>query len=240
MDLTKALRATAIKSPILVIAPHPDDETLGCGGLIAMVSSEGQPLHVVFVTDGGASHPNSREWSRQRLSGRRETEAAEALGRLGAGHQPRTFLRLRDADMPQPESSAYAEAMGDLVTIIRDLQPRLVVLPWRRDPHCDHQASWQLAMDAIAAANLSSETWEYAIWLDAFGRPEDRPRPGEMKEVRLEIASALAAKRHAIEAHRSQLGKLVVDDPSGFVLDRGTIARLSGSEEVYWRPCAAR
>ena len=82
------------------------------------------------------------------------------------------------------------------------------------------------------------EILEYAIWLDELGAPEDRPRPGEMEAVALPVSPAL--KRHAIEAHRSQLGLVVPDDPGGFVLEPATVARLSGPEELYWRPCSGR
>src|SRR5690606_38092378 len=52
----------ALDGPLLVIAPHPDDETLGCGGVIALATCRNVRVHTVFVTDGGASHPNSAEW----------------------------------------------------------------------------------------------------------------------------------------------------------------------------------
>ena len=132
---------------MLVIAPHPDDETLGCGGLIAACVERGHRVHTIFVTDGGASHPNSRLWSRPRLAACREAEAAEALRRLGAGNEPRTFLRLEDAAMPAPGTSAHSQAVAAIAAILRTLAPRLIVLPWRRDPHCDHRASWQLTME---------------------------------------------------------------------------------------------
>ena len=228
------------EGPVLVVAPHPDDETLGCGGLIAAASRQGQRMHVVFVTDGGASHPRSREWTRQRLAARRESEATQALRRLGAGNQPRTFLRLKDAAMPARGSPTHARAVGSLAAILRDLRPRLAILPWRRDPHCDHRASWQLAMEAIAATGLSPDILEYAIWLDEFGLAQDRPREGEMEEVRFDISTDLEAKRRALDAHHSQLGRLITDDPSGFVLNDRTIARLTGAEEMFWRPCSAR
>lgn len=221
--------------PVLVIAPHPDDETLGCGGLIAAAVRRGDPVHVVFVTDGGASHPGCRLWSRPRRAACREAEAAEALRRLGAGDAFRTFLRLPDAAMPDPGEPRYAEARDALVRILDELRPALAALPWRRDPHCDHRASWALATDAIAASRASPAVLEYAIWLDAFGAEDDRPAPGEAEAVALAVSGA--AKRHALLAHRSQLGDGPFDDPAGFALDAATIARLTGPEETYWRPC---
>ena len=214
-------RFPAPDGPLLVVAPHPDDETLGCGGLIALALRRGLTVHTVFVTDGGASHPGSAAWNRRRLAERREREAGEALRQLGAGAEPRTFLRLRDADMPARGSPAHARAVAEIAAILGDLSPALALLPWRRDPHRDHQDSWQLAMNAIAASGRSPEILEYAIWLDELGQPGDRPRVGEMEEVLIDVSAGLEAKRHAIEAHESQLGRL-------------------GRWETFWRPCGAR
>lgn len=221
--------------PVVVFAPHPDDETLGCGGLISRCIDSGLSVHVVFVTDGGASHPRSATWPRARLAARREAEAGEALERLGAGAAPRTFLRLRDAAMPAPGSDAWRIAVAAVSDVLAAHQPALVVLPWRRDPHGDHRATWSLAQTALAAVPERPAVIEYAIWLDELGAPDDHPRPGEVEPVVLAVAPW--RKRHAIEAHRSQLGLVVRDDPGGFALTPATVARLTGPEERYWRPC---
>lgn len=223
--------------PVLVVAPHPDDETLGCGGLIARCAAEGTPLHVLFVTDGAASHPGSPTWSRARLARCREAEAEEALRRLGAGGAGRTFLRLPDAAMPPPGTDAHRRAVRAVSDLLRALSPALVVLPWRRDPHCDHRDSWALATEALAGLDPPPRVLEYAIWLDELGGPGDQPHPGEVERVALAVSPAL--KRHALEAHRSQLGLVVPDDPAGFALEPATVLRLTGAEESYWRPCAA-
>ena len=97
--MDKRLQLLAAKR-ILVVAPHPDDESLGCGGLIAKLAAAGRLFHTLFVTDGGASHSASFKWPRRRLAAQREWEAADALHFLGIGGHARTFLRLRDGDMP--------------------------------------------------------------------------------------------------------------------------------------------
>lgn len=238
--MTVTLSGRTLEGPALVIAPHPDDETLGCGGMIAALTQHGHHVHTVFVTDGGASHTGSSLWSRQRLAECRESEASEALLRLGAADQPRTFLRLPDAGMPDFGNPSYVQALDALITILRGLKPRLVLLPWRRDPHRDHRDSWRLATDAIVRAGQTPKTLEYAIWLDEFGTPQDRPCNCEMERIAIDVSDHIEAKRHAVDAHRSQLGMMITDDPSGFVLTEQTITRLTGEEEVYWRPCSAR
>lgn len=52
----------------VIIAPHPDDEVLGCGGLMQGLAALGRPIQLISVTDGSASHPGSRRWPVERLS----------------------------------------------------------------------------------------------------------------------------------------------------------------------------
>jgi len=218
----------------MVIAPHPDDETLGCGGLISCLAAEGRRVHVVFVTDGGASHRNSPTWPRERLVRCREAEATEALRHLGLKDQPPTFLHLRDSAMPRPGTTAYRAVRDRLAGLIASIRPDLALLPWRRDPHCDHRDSWCLAQDAIAAAGASPTVLEYAIWLDELGGEGDAPDRGEARRVDFDIRSAVAAKCAAIAAHRSQTTNLIADDPQGFRLSEAMVARLTGPSEPYW------
>lgn len=222
---------------ILVIAPHPDDESLGCGGVIAGLVAGGRRTHTIFVTDGGASHRKSERWSRERLAAQREREAADALSRLGADRHPRTFLRLRDADMPGEGTERWREASDRLIAIIEDLAPDLVVLPWRRDPHRDHRDSWRLVTAALTTTGQRPFCLEYAIWLDELGTADDRPRQDEMAELRVDVTPFRAAKQAAVAAHISQTTDLITDDPNGFRLTAATIARLTGLAEIYWRPC---
>ena len=66
----------------LILAPHPDDESLGCGGLIAACAAAGRPPLVVILTDGAGSHPNSREFPPNRLRAVRAQEARDAVAHL--------------------------------------------------------------------------------------------------------------------------------------------------------------
>jgi LmbE family N-acetylglucosaminyl deacetylase len=221
---------------VLVVVPHPDDESLGCGGLIASLAVTGRLFHTVFVTDGGASHPGSREWPRHRVAAQREKEAAAALAHLGIGDHPRTFLRLRDAAMPELFSSDWRVAVANLSMIIATFLPELVLLPWRRDPHRDHRDSWRLYMEARVASAISPMSLEYAVWLEEFGKAADFPSDDEAEYVVFNVAAALPSKLAAIGAHLSQTGDLIDDDPGGFRLTTATIARLTGPHEGYWRP----
>ena len=220
---------------ILIAAPHPDDESLGCGGLASILAADGRDFHTLFVTDGGASHPNSKSWRRPRLVAERETEAVRALAVLGLADMTWTFLRLRDADMPDPGSHEWRVTLGRVSKLIEAFAPDLLLLPWRRDPHCDHRASWQLLMEATARAAVKPEVLEYAIWLDELGTRDDFPRQGEMIRRIFDVSKVVAAKRLAVAQHLTQTTAMIDDDPNGFRLDATTIARLTGPTETYWQ-----
>lgn len=221
---------------ILVVAPHPDDESLGCGGLIATLGALGRSVHTLFVTEGGASHRNSPTWPRGRLSAEREREAAEALARLGLEDQPRTFLRLPDAAMPGLETEAGQAALAAVRSLLAAFRPDLVLLPWRRDPHCDHRDAWRMVSEALAAEGMHPQTLEYAIWLDELGDAADRPQPGEAERIAFDIAPVLDRKRAAVDAHQTQTTGLIADDATAFRLTAETIGRLVGPAEAYWKP----
>lgn len=223
-----------LQAPILVIVPHPDDETLGCGGLIALASEAGVEVTLLFVTDGRASHPASKAVPPDAMAALRADEAEQALERLGAAHQPRCFLGLRDGDMPRAGSSGNAAAVDAVATLFHASRFGTVVAPWRRDPHTDHRISWQITTDAMKRFRLPLTLLEYHIWLAETGSAADWPEDDEVEEVTLDIASVVQRKHHALEAHRSQLGLVVGDDPNGFVLSPQTIARLVTDHETFW------
>lgn len=217
----------------LVFAPHPDDEALGCGGLIAALAEREARLGVIFVTDGGASHPRSREWPRPRLAALRAAEAAASLIALGAGDAARLHLDLPDAGAVRGDA-AWLEAEARASAFAAALRPALVLAPWRRDPHRDHRDAWVLADLSLERARLRPRRLEYAIWLDELGAKADRPRPQEVETLRLDIAPWRRRKQAAVAAHRSQLGGIIRDDPTGFVLKPATVERLTAGDETYF------
>lgn len=221
---------------IAVVAPHPDDEALGCGGLIAALAGAGRTFRVIFVTDGTASHPGSRLWPRDRLAAVRRAEACEALRELGLGEDAALFLELPDAAMPGFKTQRGQAARADLAKAFSLFDPGLVLLPWRRDPHRDHRDAWALTSAALSRARLSPDTLEYAVWLDEIGNEADHPRHGEAERIDFDVGAVLPAKRRAVMAHRTQTTDLIDDDPSAFRLSAATLGRLLGPVETYWRP----
>jgi LmbE family N-acetylglucosaminyl deacetylase len=216
---------------VMVLAPHADDESLGCGGLIVELAAKGRPPVIVIVTDGTGSHPFSRTYPPARLRALREREALQAVTILGLPAERLHFLRLRDTATPQsgPEFNSTVTALANLM---RDNGCRMLCAPWLYDPHCDHEAA-QLIARAVAkrtgAALLSYPVWG---WLLA----DETPLPDSPVEGwRLDIQKHLALKRRAIAAHASQYSDLITDDPNGFRLPGNLLSVFDQPYEVFLR-----
>jgi len=223
----------------VAIAPHPDDESIGCGGLLALLSARGVRVRVVVATDGGASHPNSRLWRRRRLARVRRSETVDALAHLGISGRRATFLDLLDGDLPQPGSAAWNAARDGLCAKLSAERPELVLLPWRRDPHADHRAVAALALESLDALSPRPRVLEYPVWLDENGSAADYPDPAHFRCIEVPIAPVLPAKRSAIAAHLSQTTDLVHDDPTGFRLDPVFVERALAPFERYFEAVAS-
>ena len=152
--------------PTVVLSPHPDNESLGCGGTMALLHQIGVPVQVIMVSDGSQSHPNSQKHPADKLRILRESETRAALHQLGMNPEQVTFLRLPDGNVPDnPETITYQDAVGRLVAELNRHQPTNgILIPWRRDPHRDHWATWQLLQSAMRQLETQPRVLEYPIW----------------------------------------------------------------------------
>ena len=217
----------------LVVAPHPDDESLACGGTIALLQQAG-PVYVVFVSDGSRSHPNSMQYSAPKLAALREQEAVRALEALQVPAEQAIFLRLQDAELPMPDGTGFQEAVETVIKLLAVVRPDTIILPWRRDPHPDHRASWQLFQAATLASALHPRMLEYPLWLWERGREQDLPQPEEVCFYQVDISIAVLQKQAAIMAHRSQVSNLIDDDPDGFQLSQEVLAHFGKPYEIFF------
>ncbi|MGU3493694.1 PIG-L deacetylase family protein [Xanthobacteraceae bacterium A53D] len=215
---------------LLVVAPHPDDESLGCGGLIAAARAAGVPVTVLVVSDGSGSHPNSLSHPPERLRGLREREAVEAVAHLGVTEDKVIFLRLPDRFVPFKGEDAD-RAVEMIVRTAREGTADTLFVTWLHDPHCDHEAAHALALRAARALG-TVRLLAYPIW--GLARPpEDRIPEDRIAGFRLDIRAHLEAKRRAVAAHSSQVSDLICDDPTGFRLSAQDLARFDGPTEIF-------
>jgi LmbE family N-acetylglucosaminyl deacetylase len=225
-----ALRERLGDGGLVVVAPHPDDESLGCGGLIAQACAAGRPTRVVIVSDGVGSHPASKLFPESRLRELRESEARRAASELGLDPGNVIFLRLPDRFVPS-EGPAAATAIKRIAECIVEVSAQALFVSWRHDPHCDHQASYRIARAAQAGFE-GLKLYEYTIWGAAL--PPAAPVEDADKGFRIHIEEVQTKKQRAIAAHRSQTTDLISDDPNGFRLTQDDLARFALPYESFF------
>lgn len=185
---------------LVVVSPHPDDEVLGCGGLIAHACQTGIEVLIVSVTDGEACYPDDTGWTAARLRAIRRGELERAAACLGVPPACVEVFAIGDGQVAANEDALAAELM-------RFIAPTDTVLTtWGRDGHPDHEATSRavrVAVSARGARVVEFPIWAWH-WLDPRG---ETPRiPGA---VRLTLStSACRSKAAALTCFGSQLGTL--------------------------------
>jgi LmbE family N-acetylglucosaminyl deacetylase len=178
----------------LVLAPHPDDETLGAGALIAQAAKARLFAGLVYLTDGSGSHADLSS----ALVHRRKREGAVALHRLtGTRARPPIHLGWKDAAPAQPGSREFDRAARALAALCRRRQVDALAVTALHEPHCDHEAAARLAYAVRDIVGRPLQVAEYLVWAEA---------PGAKACLAVRTAPMLTGqRRHALNAHRSQL-----------------------------------
>ena len=202
----------------LIVAPHPDDETIGAFGLMRTLRCRGTQVRVLIVTDGGASHPGSRRWPRARLARARRGETRRAVRRLGIAAGGVSFLDLPDGALPTMARLCERRLSAAVRRIAR---LDLIVGPAPDDDHADHRT---VARSLARIAPPRIRRLSYKVW-PAGGR---EPRAALLP---LDPQTRLA-KRHAVSSYRTQAGA-ITDDPVGFSMTARQIAAFSRAQERF-------
>lgn len=181
---------------LVVVSAHPDDESLGVGGLLARAHRASVPVYLVLLTAGEASHPPHEQCTRHALATRRLAELDAAVDLLAPG-SPVVFLGAPDGGVDDVED----EVVAALADIVGDGQGTLLVAPWRHDGHPDHDAAGRAAARVATACSARLVEYPLLMWrhLDPADAPWDR-----MTAVHLDDAT-LETKLAAIRAHSSQI-----------------------------------
>ncbi len=181
----------------LVLAPHPDDETLGAGALIAQAAAQDRFAALVYLTDGSGSHPCS-DGCAGRLIAVRRREAALALFRLtGSRKHVPVHLDWQDARPAKLGSMEFHQSVCALAALCRQLRVDAIAVTALHEPHCDHAAAAQLAYAAGRSAKRQVIVAEFCVW-------SSRPTGRLIRVIRTE-AMPPGKRRAALRSHRSQL-----------------------------------
>lgn len=207
---------------VALVAPHPDDEVLGAGGLLQQISRAGVKTELVAVTDGEASHPDE---DRGDVAAKRAAESRLALARLGCAG-----VFIRRLHFPDGSVTAGEDRLAELLS--RLLVPGdLCVAPWRSDGHPDHDATGRAAY--VAACSVGVPILEYLVWAWHWATPESQAVPWDHCR-RLDLAAEQTVrKRWATRAFASQIRPRTEGRGAEPVLPGPVLQRFWRPFEVY-------
>jgi len=190
---------------LLILAPHMDDETLGCGGIMALHSDPSR-IYCLFATDGSRSPTPLLPWAGEidrELPSKRRKEALAALAELGVGRDNAIFL-----DLPDGKLSRHSRSLrSSLSQILGAVRPDLVLAPFRLDAHPDHVALNRVARRVLATEATQPRFAEYFVYSRLRLLPgEDIRRclpPSSL--VRIETQAVADTKMRALLKYETQV-----------------------------------
>src|SRR5262249_31893934 len=145
---------------VLILAPHPDDESLGCGGTATLLSRAGVPVDVAFMTRGelgGKPGFKVSEVDQLVLSNQRAQEGVEACQALGVERV--YFLSGHDGQVDQ-----QSELSDEIFALLATGEYSTVFGPWPFDAHTDHCATFDWLVAALKRYQANLEIWLYEVW----------------------------------------------------------------------------
>lgn len=210
---------------IVVVAAHPDDETLGAGGLMAAATARGASISVVIATDGEASHPDSPTHTPSELARIRRAEVRSAVAVLSPSAAVR-FLGLPD--------SALASCPAQLSTALSEhlVHCTLAISPWQGDRHPDH-AACATAVAEIVSRLPDARHWQYPIWAWHWADPDSPELPWPLLR-RFQLSHTVrTAKQTALHCHRSQHSPLSEASGDEAILPPAVLAHFARTFESF-------
>jgi len=223
---------------LLIVAPHPDDETFGCGSLIARAAAAGDTVTVVVASDGARCTASDRIGPAE-LAALRQSELYEACARLGVTE----VVELGHPDGSLPQRTGLATELAGLV---RSRRPGIVLTPCVQDPHPDHAAVHRATVAAVQSTPVRPKllaypvwTWHAApffrgsplterLWLQAWAARQLWSEPW----LRIPAGAYAERKGEAVAAYRSQTTNLT-GEPSWSHLPAAFIQLFLGPDEMF-------
>jgi LmbE family N-acetylglucosaminyl deacetylase len=184
----------------LIVAPHPDDETFGCGGLVSLKRAAGIPVRVVFFTDGEAVASGLGESVAAVVAARRR-EALNACQRIGVEAENVRWLHLPDGKLPHPGQSSFEEASRTLLAEIEAFVPGEIYCPHLLDVHRDHIAATRITHQAVRLWGQPCAVFYYPVWMWYHASSGLRKKLDVTGAWRVDISTVLTDKEHAMAAY---------------------------------------
>ncbi len=192
-------------TPPIIVAPHPDDEAVGCGGFLNKCASQGAEITVVFVTNGDRDS-----------AGRRDASLAET--RCAEAQAAAPIIGIRNTihwDLPDGELQDHALPHNELAELARRLESEILLVPHPQEAHPDHAAVALLPLNIAWDTLHPVQIMTYEIWT-----------PLEPSCV-VDVTSVMAAKRNAVCSYRSQAERFNLDRlVTGLAMYRAAWSRM--------------
>lgn len=223
IDVTHDLPA----GPLLVVAPHPDDETLGCAGVMRRYREQGHIVRIIIVTDGSGANLPFQPLP-QEIAAMRRKESIHAANILGIPTEEVLFLAYPDGGA-QEHLPRIAE---DIASQIWLYQPALILAPHGIDAHVDHRAVANVMQLLKNDGKVTCPVLEYPMWFWPRGALTHLFSSALMRTHRkVSAKDYLVEKQQAIDAHACQKGEENWDQ-----LEAYSIASNLRDDELFFAP----
>lgn len=162
--LAYAKRCSVKTCSVLVIAPHPDDEVFGTGGMIALKRAAGVQVNVLYLTQGESSHRDCCNISQADIARSRRRLASEAARLLSLDPNHLHWLDLPDGNIPGKAQDGFDEATSRVLELVEKISPNEVYCPHPFDCWQDHVAASEIVREALYRYNHQCELIYYLVW----------------------------------------------------------------------------
>lgn len=193
------------RAQALVVAPHPDDEVFGAGGLIALKRAAGARVDVAFMTGGEGSHASCCGVSPEAIAAARRRLAGAAGRELGLDESALHWLGLKDGSIPRRGQGGFDAAVGKLAGLLARLSPEEVYCPHPSDVWSDHVAAGEIARAAAARAAWGGRLCYYLVWAWHNLPLRGVLGLGWRSAVRLDIRGVFDRKQRAMDAYLGEV-----------------------------------
>ncbi len=231
-----------MKDSIIIFAPHPDDETFACGGVIAKRLTEGYDVTVVFLTDGRNALRDLGVFSQPtplELKEIRRDEATRATKILGLSQDDLVFLDIEDGTVEKNEHNVSKQ----ITEILNEKSPREIYFPQEKEYNLDHRSTNRLVRKAIEQLNYNPVKRQYLIaWSYPFNILA-RIQPQYLRKlllyklqkfelVTVDISDFTSTKKAAIKEYNSQL-RIVAPNQPRTVIGDSLLQQFLGNKESF-------
>ncbi|MDD3182626.1 MAG: PIG-L family deacetylase [Alphaproteobacteria bacterium] len=188
------------QGPLLIIAPHPDDETLGCGAAILSAKQANRVVKVIVISDGAKTNLPQKN-GRQSIAQRRVQEVTTACTIMGLSAKDVIILGYPDKQTHQNKDKIKA----DLRRLILEINPVEICSPYLLDRHVDHVATAQIVHALCVQGIISCPVYEYPMWFSLRDIVYRLTHPFTLRQTkRVATQNFLFTKKRAFLAHQTQ------------------------------------